>query len=444
MAWLIENPDQTDGATPFALTDQNGTVQRYVEPVPGLDLSAHLGQLVRVRDDTGLTLLASQLDLPGARHDPRWGGVPPRTARLANGQASAVSPMLPLRPMLPRNRVEQAQYVEQAQHVDHDDSTVELLPEEAPMPNGSGGVPQLQAIDADIPYGGYGGPMMPGGPYEPGCDAAGCGPMPYDFGNVSPYGEPMAGPCPQCGGYHDGYSEGSGCPAAEEASRTHFYGDVEFNFLRPRINGDAVGELSESYQFSPRFVIGVHDIGAMDLRARYWHYGRDTDLLSTSGDIRLEFDVADIEVLHRFSGRRSDILLAAGIRFANLRLEDTAGANSASDMIGLTMAADGLTICKRYSHGYRGWVYGGRISLLGGDWGGDTGSAFIGHHVADDNVMVTELYAGAEVSGQLGNVNLQARAVFEIQNWQSDALANNAGADSISLLGPGLQVGAEF
>src|SRR5690349_12482364 len=30
LARLVENPDQTDGAPPFALTDQTGTIQRYV------------------------------------------------------------------------------------------------------------------------------------------------------------------------------------------------------------------------------------------------------------------------------------------------------------------------------------------------------------------------------------------------------------------------------
>src|SRR6476646_10190869 len=64
MARLIENPDQTDGAPPFALADQTGTVQRYVEPVPGIDLASHVGQLVVVRHDTGSTILASQLELP--------------------------------------------------------------------------------------------------------------------------------------------------------------------------------------------------------------------------------------------------------------------------------------------------------------------------------------------------------------------------------------------
>src|SRR5262249_61572671 len=64
LARLVENPDQTQGAPPYALADQTGTIQRYVEPVPGVDLSTHVGQIVTVRHDTGTTLLASQLDLP--------------------------------------------------------------------------------------------------------------------------------------------------------------------------------------------------------------------------------------------------------------------------------------------------------------------------------------------------------------------------------------------
>ncbi len=64
LARLIENPDQTDGAPPYALTDQSGAVHRYVEPVPGIDLSSYVGQVVAVRSDTGMTLLASQLELP--------------------------------------------------------------------------------------------------------------------------------------------------------------------------------------------------------------------------------------------------------------------------------------------------------------------------------------------------------------------------------------------
>ena len=64
IALLIRNADMTGGKPPFALVDQFGKVQRYVEPSPGIDLTAHVGSRVRVLHDTGETLLASQLDLP--------------------------------------------------------------------------------------------------------------------------------------------------------------------------------------------------------------------------------------------------------------------------------------------------------------------------------------------------------------------------------------------
>jgi hypothetical protein len=64
LALLVRNPKLEEGLPPFALADQTGTVQRYVEPVEGIELERFVGQVVVVRHDTGRTLLASQLDLP--------------------------------------------------------------------------------------------------------------------------------------------------------------------------------------------------------------------------------------------------------------------------------------------------------------------------------------------------------------------------------------------
>lgn len=63
-ALLIRNPDTSDGTSEYALADQYGRVQRYVEPSPGIDLASFVGERVSVRSDTGTTLLASQLHLP--------------------------------------------------------------------------------------------------------------------------------------------------------------------------------------------------------------------------------------------------------------------------------------------------------------------------------------------------------------------------------------------
>ena len=39
---------------------------------------------------------------------------------------------------------------------------------------------------------------------------------------------------------------------------------------------------------------------------RYWHYDRDTNI-NGGGDIRLEFDVLDIEAVHYLEGRRANV-----------------------------------------------------------------------------------------------------------------------------------------
>ena len=65
MGLLIRNPNSaSDGTAPYAVADEFGRVQRFVEPSPGIDLASYVGERVRVRRDTGETLLASQLDLP--------------------------------------------------------------------------------------------------------------------------------------------------------------------------------------------------------------------------------------------------------------------------------------------------------------------------------------------------------------------------------------------
>ncbi|QDT67419.1 hypothetical protein MalM25_03170 [Planctomycetes bacterium MalM25] len=64
MAILIRNPNTRNGEPPYALADQFGRVQRFVEPSPGMKLAPHVGQKVRIRHDTGDILLASQLVFP--------------------------------------------------------------------------------------------------------------------------------------------------------------------------------------------------------------------------------------------------------------------------------------------------------------------------------------------------------------------------------------------
>ena len=249
-------------------------------------------------------------------------------------------------------------------------------------------------------------------------------------------GYPCANPCcpDTCGGFG---------PNAAECDGPQLSGDVEFTFYRVHMTDQVVGKLSEKFEFSPRFILAFQDCCNLDGRFRYWYYARDTALIG-GGDIRPEFRVFDMEATHRFQGRRSQLTLAGGLRFANLQLTDPTGDTVASDMLGLTLAADGLTPVLCHQSGYCGWVYGGRVSLLGGDWGGDPNSDFLTQNFADDNMLVTELYVGIEVAHRLQSATLRGRAVFEMQNWRSDVLAQNAGVESIGFVGPGLQIGADF
>jgi hypothetical protein len=434
LAYLIENPDQSDGASPYALTDQNGTIQRYVEPVPGIDLQPYLGQVVVVRHDSGPTLLASQLELPNQPLYPMVG------ERGAGQYAGGPAFMPPRRGAMHRG-------VEQANFVDNDDSSVQLLPEELPDPNSGGNAAPLPMIGGP----GCSGQMMPPGMCGPGCECQFGDPMQCGPGCMQQYPGPMMSPYPTpYGGYPCNCDAGQpvncnqNCNSGSDG-RAHFSADVELLFLRPRITEGPVGNLSQTYELSPRFILEARNGGGLDVRARYWHYGRSTDALSDGdGQVRLEFDVLDLEAVHRIEGRRSELSLAAGLRLANLQLTDTIDERCGSHQIGLTMAADGLVQLCCLQNGYCGWVYGGRFSILGGDWDGDDNSVFINREVADDNLLVSELYVGAECARKCGNCNVGGRVVFELQDWNSDALASFAGIQSIGFLGPALQVGVEF
>jgi hypothetical protein len=79
---------------------------------------------------------------------------------------------------------------------------------------------------------------------------------------------------------------------------------------------------------------------------------------------------------------------------------------------------------------------------MGGDWEGDAGGFL--DPVRDDNVVVEELYGGVEYLCVRGDYDLFARLIFEVQNWHSDAAAQDAGADSIGFVGPGIEVGMMF
>lgn len=442
LARLIRNPDQTDGAPPFALTDQNGTIQRYVEPVTGIDLASHVGQVVVVRHDTGNTLLASQLEL----------GPQPLYPLEPNSEESRYA-MTGRRTAALRRMTDSDGSIEQVQYVDNDDSSVQLLPDDLSISNGAamgpGNFMPLEGMGrgGDCPV--YADQMGPPGMQMPGYGAP-YQPMQYGPGGMMAYPGQMTGPCPNCGRYHNAVGPGgsSACGASCNdlpPDRAQISGDVELLLLRPQIAENAMGKFGEDYQFSPRFILALRGVGNLDGRVRYWHYDRNTDLLGTDDNVQIRFDVLDIEAIHRFAGRRSELTLSAGVRLAGIHLTDTEDEKASTDLIGITLAADGATPLVYFPGGHFGWVYGGRLSILGGDWGGDDDSQFVDQQTRNDNVLVHELYGGIELTRRVRALNVHARLLFEMQNWRSDVLAESvADIESIGFFGPGLELGAEF
>ena len=55
-----------------------------------------------------------------------------------------------------------------------------------------------------------------------------------------------------------------------------------------------------------------------------------------------------------------------------------------------------------------------------------------------------ELYGGVEWVCRTGHCNFYTRAVFEMQNWHSDALGENSATDTISFVGPAIHGGVTF
>jgi hypothetical protein len=213
-------------------------------------------------------------------------------------------------------------------------------------------------------------------------------------------------------------------------------------FLRAHVMENAIGKLSEQYQFSPRMVIGYEDAQGIGGRIRYWHYDQSTNnLTDPTLPIRFEMDVFDIEGTSRFGTDRAELVVSGGFRWTDARIT-LADAPVANDMPGITFAADLRVILCRERRWEWASVSGARYSLLGGDWEG-AANGFLEPN-RDDNVAVFEFYGGFEYIQHYKGYDAFARIVFEVQNWQSDVASQTAGADSINFMGPGAHFGLIF
>ena len=235
------------------------------------------------------------------------------------------------------------------------------------------------------------------------------------------------------------------CPSNYSCENGGAYFEFHMLWMRPHINEDLAGKLSEEHYFSPRWILGYEDACGIGVRTRYWRFDHAVDA-DAQDSIRIGMDVLDVEATNRFHFRRTDLVVGGGIRIADMDLEDLDGDNVGLDALGLTLAADVRTQLWQYCRNRWAWVYGGRIAVMGGDWGGDNDFVdTIGPaEVRDDNLMVHELYAGLEYGYAYSRYDLYTRVTFEMQNWHSDVLADLTETDSIGFVGPGIHFGANF
>jgi hypothetical protein len=274
-------------------------------------------------------------------------------------------------------------------------------------------------------YGEYGGPEMYGGG-EYGCCDSGCG----DYGG-----------CGQCGGnpccceQQQCYSD-----ACSGEKLTMCYLEIQNVFLRAHVNEEAVGKLSEQYEWTPRFVAGFELPSGIGARGRYFNYDEETPILDDPGEeLGLKFEVIDVEGTGRIRTTHADVILSGGFRWADIEITEDDDTIQC-DGPGLTVAADGRTVICRGCKSEWAGVAGARWSLLGADWEGDDNALV--EETRDDNLVVKELYGGVEWVCRTGHCNFYTRAVFEMQHWSSDALDENDA--TIAFVGPAIHGGVTF
>jgi hypothetical protein len=222
------------------------------------------------------------------------------------------------------------------------------------------------------------------------------------------------------------------------------YAEAQILALRAHFGEAAVGKLAEKYEASERIIIGVENPWGVGGRVRYWTYDRTTPVFGgATGSIGFAFDVIDFETTTRFATERYDLVLAAGLRWADIKINVDTG-ESRNDMPGGTVAADLRALICRDCDYDLDWhtVTGARLSIFGGDWEGGAGGLITPSR--DDNITAFEIYGGIEVSTNIYGSTIYTRLLFEAQNWRSDALGRDTGVDSIGFIGPSLTLGVVY
>jgi hypothetical protein len=168
--------------------------------------------------------------------------------------------------------------------------------------------------------------------------------------------------------------------------------------------------------------------------------------------------VIDVEATTHIRREWSDFLLSGGARLAHIdhnRVEtnsvyigptlhsETFSSYEKTDLGGVTLAAEGRTSLLPIAS----ILYGGRLSMLQGDWQGDLSTTWWGtdpaYNLQNETFIVPEVFTGVEM--RLGRAF--TRLSIEFQDWQGRVRSGpdgSTGGHDFGFTGYGVDLGYSF
>ena len=190
-----------------------------------------------------------------------------------------------------------------------------------------------------------------------------------------------------------------------------FFVDTQVLWFDSEITGD--------FELAPRFIAGYDN--TVGMRVRYWTYDHAAEVHRNHlTHQRLDFDVIDLEATTHIRWEYTDFQFAGGARIAHIDHTTYRPLSQPvpetdfekTTMGGITAAGEGRTHLFRTDVCGAAFVYGGRLSMLQGDWEGNPGAA--SYNVQNDRFIVPEVFTGVEA--HYGQVF--ARMTVEMQEWK--------------------------
>jgi hypothetical protein len=189
----------------------------------------------------------------------------------------------------------------------------------------------------------------------------------------------------------------------------------------------------------------------LDLRSR-GRYDHEAEwrggIPGTDTDRRLDFDVVDLEATTHIKHVWSDFQFAGGVRIASIEsriysLPFDFTARESTTLAGVTMAGNGRTPIAVNDTWGVAFIYGGRLSLLQGDWDGELSNNpnfQPALNMQNERFIVPEVSTGVEVN--YGRTF--TRLSVEMQDWRGNAYDGSTLGHKFGFTGCGFDLGVMF